>query len=115
MGVQAVEQGYDQSDYDGRLENGEEKNIECDGVFLAIGLVPDNKAFENVCELDIMFNLEKAHFIVDEFFMNGCVVDANRTLKGSVQLKDLLFSNSSSISFIKSHRSFIIKNSLYLV
>lgn len=38
-----------------------------------------DKYFENVCELDIMFNLEKAHFIVDEFFMNGCVVDANRT------------------------------------
>ncbi|MCQ2820925.1 MAG: AP-4 complex subunit sigma [archaeon] len=37
-----------------------------------------DKYFENVCELDIMFNLEKAHFIVDEFFMNGCIVDANR-------------------------------------
>ena len=38
-----------------------------------------DKYFENVCELDIMFNIEKAHFIVDEFLMNGCLVDANRT------------------------------------
>ena len=26
-----------------------------------------------------MFNLEKAHFIVDEFLSNGCILDANRT------------------------------------
>jgi AP-4 complex subunit sigma-1 len=25
-----------------------------------------------------MFNIEKAHFIVDEFLCNGCVLDANR-------------------------------------
>ena len=38
-----------------------------------------DKYFENVCELDIMFNLEKAHFIVDEFISNGCILEANRT------------------------------------
>ncbi len=38
-----------------------------------------DKYFENVCELDIMFNLEKTHFIVDEFISNGCILDANRT------------------------------------
>jgi len=25
-----------------------------------------------------MFNLEKAHFIVDEMFMNGCIVETNK-------------------------------------
>ena len=30
-----------------------------------------DKYFENVCELDIMFNIEKAHFIIDEMVMNG--------------------------------------------
>jgi len=43
------------------LENGEEKIVECDGVFLAIGLVPDNKAFANVCDLD-----ERGYFNSDE-------------------------------------------------
>lgn len=33
-------------------ENGEEKDLKADGVFLAIGLVPDCKAFENLIELD---------------------------------------------------------------
>lgn len=38
-----------------------------------------DKYFESVCELDIMFNLEKAHFIVDEMVVNGHIVDANKT------------------------------------
>ena len=33
---------------------------------------------QQVCELDIMFNLEKAHFILDEMVQNGCVVDTNK-------------------------------------
>ena len=27
--------------------------------------------FKNVCELDIMYNIEKAHYILDEMVMNG--------------------------------------------
>ena len=30
------------------------------------------------CELDIMFNLEKAHFILDEMVMNGCLIETNK-------------------------------------
>lgn len=37
-----------------------------------------DKYFENVCELDIMFNLERAHFILDEMVMNGQIVEANK-------------------------------------
>ena len=33
-------------------ETGEEKEITFDGAFVAIGLAPDNKAFENVAKLD---------------------------------------------------------------
>ena len=42
-------------------ENGEEKTIECDGLFLAVGLVPDNKAFTNVADID-----DRGYFISDE-------------------------------------------------
>merc|ERR1719334_387078 len=38
-----------------------------------------DKYFENVCELDIMFNIEKAHFILDEMVMNGQIVETNKT------------------------------------
>ena len=42
-------------------ENGEEKQITCDGVFLAVGLVPDNKPFVNVADID-----ERGYFKADE-------------------------------------------------
>ncbi|KAK9824391.1 hypothetical protein WJX72_009950 [[Myrmecia] bisecta] len=38
-----------------------------------------DRYFSNVCELDLMFNLEMAHFIVDEMLMNGCIVETNKT------------------------------------
>jgi len=38
-----------------------------------------DKYFENVCELDIMFNLEKAHIILDEMVINGRIVETNKT------------------------------------
>lgn len=34
--------------------------------------------FESVCELDIMFNLDKAHFILDEMVANGEIVECNK-------------------------------------
>merc|ERR1712100_981490 len=37
-----------------------------------------DKYFENVCELDIMFNIEKAHIILDEMVLDGCIVDTNK-------------------------------------
>lgn len=38
-----------------------------------------DKYFENVCELDVMFNSEKAHFILEEMVANGNVVETNKT------------------------------------
>merc|ERR1712178_47695 len=37
-----------------------------------------DKYFENVCELDIMFNLDKAHIILDEMVLDGCIVETNK-------------------------------------
>ena len=37
-----------------------------------------DKYFENVCELDIMFNIEKAHFILDEMLMSGYITETNK-------------------------------------
>lgn len=39
-----------------------------------------DKYFENVCELDIMFNLEKAHFIIEEMVMNGGIIETNKAV-----------------------------------
>ena len=48
-----------------------------------------DRYFGAVCELDIMFHLDKAHFILDEMVMNGCIVETNRTkVLTPVQLLD---------------------------
>ena len=38
-----------------------------------------DKYFGNVCELDLMYHFDKAHYIIDEMIMNGCIVDTNRS------------------------------------
>jgi AP-4 complex subunit sigma-1 len=39
-----------------------------------------DRHFDNVCELDIMAQLDKAHFIVDEMVANGYVVETNKSI-----------------------------------
>mmetsp|Transcript_10978 Transcript_10978/g.26408 ORF Transcript_10978/g.26408 Transcript_10978/m.26408 type:complete len:144 (-) Transcript_10978:57-488(-) len=39
-----------------------------------------DRYFESVCELDIMSQLDKAHFIVDEMIVNGCILETNKNL-----------------------------------
>eukprot|EP01136_Pigoraptor_vietnamica_P018473 Opistho-1_new@64935 len=38
-----------------------------------------DRYFDTVCELDIMFGLDKAHMILDEMIANGYVVENNKT------------------------------------
>lgn len=37
-----------------------------------------DRHFGNVCELDIMFHLEKVHFMLEEMVMNGCIVETSK-------------------------------------
>ncbi|XP_065062708.1 uncharacterized protein LOC135689416 [Rhopilema esculentum] len=37
-----------------------------------------DKYFDSVCELDIMFNLGKAHMLIDEMVTSGCIVETNK-------------------------------------
>ncbi|OAF68065.1 AP-1 complex subunit sigma-1 [Intoshia linei] len=37
-----------------------------------------DKYFGNVCELDIIFNYEKAYYILDEFLLGGLVQETNK-------------------------------------
>merc|ERR1711916_323024 len=36
-----------------------------------------DKFFRNVCELDIMFNLDRAHMLLEEMVMNGRIVESS--------------------------------------
>lgn len=37
-----------------------------------------DKYFSRVSELDIMFNLDKVHIILDEMILNGHIVETNK-------------------------------------
>merc|ERR1739845_266774 len=37
-----------------------------------------DRYFRQVCELDIMFNLEKAHILIDEMVVNGCITESSQ-------------------------------------
>ena len=58
-----------------------------------------DKYFESVCELDIMFHIEKAHYIVDEMVANGAIVENNKALiLKPLNLMDKLQSEESIFS-----------------
>ena len=56
-----------------------------------------DRYFESVCELDIMFNIHKAHYILDEMVTNGSVVDANKAnILRPLNLLDQVLSSEDS-------------------
>mmetsp|Transcript_25956 Transcript_25956/g.64857 ORF Transcript_25956/g.64857 Transcript_25956/m.64857 type:complete len:124 (+) Transcript_25956:84-455(+) len=36
-----------------------------------------DRCFENVCELDIIFNMERVSFVLDEIVVGGCVLETS--------------------------------------
>lgn len=62
-------------------ENGEEKIVNCDGVFLAVGLVPDNEPFTNVADID-----DRGYFKADE---SSITKTANVFVAGDCRVKSL--------------------------
>ena len=63
------------------LENEEEKLVECDGVFLAVGLIPDNDRFSEVADID-----QRGYFVSDEY---GLTKTKNIFVAGDCRSKKL--------------------------
>ena len=57
-----------------------------------------DKYFDSVCELDIMFNLDKAYMILDEMILDGEIFETNRSrvLAPVKQLERDMFSKTVS-------------------
>ncbi|XP_061098380.1 AP-1 complex subunit sigma-3-like isoform X2 [Conger conger] len=50
-----------------------------------------DRYFGNVCELDIIFNFEKAYFILDEFLICGEVQETSKqSVSSSIEASDML-------------------------
>ena len=63
------------------MQNGETKAIECDGVFLAIGLIPENDNFTNVADVD-----NRGYFVANEY---GLTKTRNVFVAGDCRTKNL--------------------------
>eukprot|EP01120_Amphizonella_sp_Union-15-10_P005114 TRINITY_DN15854_c0_g1_i1.p1 TRINITY_DN15854_c0_g1~~TRINITY_DN15854_c0_g1_i1.p1 ORF type:complete len:169 (-),score=21.35 TRINITY_DN15854_c0_g1_i1:142-648(-) len=53
-----------------------------------------DNCFENVCELDIIFNMEKVHYILDEIVMGGMVLET--------EMPSILKSYNEQVELVKS-------------
>jgi AP-1 complex subunit sigma 1/2 len=50
-----------------------------------------DRYFDNVCELDVIFNFHKAYHILDEIILAGEVVETNKkTIRNAVRAQDEL-------------------------
>ena len=58
-----------------------------------------DKYFDSVCELDIMYHIDKAYYIVDEMVANGYIVENNKSnILKPVTLMDKVIKDSSFFS-----------------
>merc|ERR1712243_473432 len=57
------------------VDNGESELAILDAIQVFVAIL-DN-CFKNVCELDIIFNINKVHFILNEMVMGGMVMETN--------------------------------------
>merc|ERR1712071_195042 len=76
--------GYDNEVADASLSNGDgnDENSENElGLLEFIHTLVEtmDKWAGSICELDIMYQLEQVHFLVDEMVMNGCIVETNKS------------------------------------
>lgn len=71
------------------IENGENELIALEVIHRYVELL--DKYFGNVCELDIIFNFEKAYFILDEFLMGGEIQETSKQMVNrSIEASDML-------------------------
>ncbi|RVW96237.1 AP-4 complex subunit sigma [Vitis riparia] len=69
------------------VDNGENELAILEFIHLLVETM--DRHFGNVCELDIMFHLEKAHFMLEEMVMNGCIVETSKAnILAPIQLMD---------------------------
>ena len=61
--------------------------------------------FSRVSELDIMFNLDKVHIILDEMVLNGCIVETNRArILAPLLILDKMLDSWKQRVFARQHR-----------
>ena len=66
-----------------------------------------DKCFENVCELDLIFHLERVHHVIDEIVVGGLVLETSQSvILSQIQVQAKIEkSNQTATSLVKGHIS----------
>ncbi|XP_070774754.1 AP-1 complex subunit sigma-3b isoform X1 [Enoplosus armatus] len=77
------------------IENQENELLALEVIHRYVELL--DKYFGNVCELDIIFNFEKAYFILDEFLIGGEIQETSKQMVNrSIEASDMLQEDDNS-------------------
>lgn len=69
-----------------------------------------DKCFENVCELDLIFHVDKVHFILNELVMGGMVLETNMTeILTRIEEQNKLEKQEVSFFYLKTNHWFSIQ------
>uniref|UniRef100_A0A673XY98 Adaptor related protein complex 3 subunit sigma 2 n=1 Tax=Salmo trutta TaxID=8032 RepID=A0A673XY98_SALTR len=70
-----------------------------------------DKCFENVCELDLIFHMDKVHFILQEVVMGGMVLETNMNeIVGQVELQNRMEKSEGGFSAAPTRAVSAVKN-----
>lgn len=70
-----------------------------------------DKSFENVCELDLIFNVDKVHHILNELVMGGMVLETNMNeILARIEEQNKLERQESGISAAPARAVSAVKN-----
>ena len=88
-------------------------------TFTVLESIDELCVFVQVCELDIIFNFEKAYFILDEFLMGGEIQDTSKksVLKAIEQadlLQEVILASGASCHIHQRELGFAFSASLYV-
>uniref|UniRef100_A0A3Q4BL20 AP complex mu/sigma subunit domain-containing protein n=1 Tax=Mola mola TaxID=94237 RepID=A0A3Q4BL20_MOLML len=70
-----------------------------------------DKCFENVCELDLIFHMDKVHYILQEVVMGGMVLETNMNeIVGQVELQNRMEKSEGGLSAAPARAVSAVKN-----
>uniref|UniRef100_A0A6Q2ZBL4 AP complex mu/sigma subunit domain-containing protein n=1 Tax=Esox lucius TaxID=8010 RepID=A0A6Q2ZBL4_ESOLU len=79
--------------------------------FILVFVETLDKCFENVCELDLIFHMDKVHYILQEVVMGGMVLETNMNeIVGQVELQNRMEKSEGGFSAAPARAVSAVKN-----
>uniref|UniRef100_A0A8C9SMW0 Adaptor related protein complex 3 subunit sigma 2 n=1 Tax=Scleropages formosus TaxID=113540 RepID=A0A8C9SMW0_SCLFO len=80
-------------------------------IFMTVFVETLDKCFENVCELDLIFHMDKVHYILQEVVMGGMVLETNMNeIVAQVELQNRMEKSEGGLSAAPARAVSAVKN-----